>query len=205
MRRAAAGLACCALACSSPPPPPADAGGGYVGAFAFTATLVPPGVDAGIAGLPETSCPIDLDAGFGPTPGSLTFYAYLSENADAGVVWWQILGGPVQQGSLRGGAFAVAVASCAPIVGCGCVSSVEEQVELAQVLPDGGIPATLIVPVLSLQGWIDDRLSSEAGACLDAGTQGVACADDAGPGCGIGGGACDLVYTVAGVPGLPGS
>ncbi|MHB8419215.1 MAG: hypothetical protein ACYDCL_14155 [Myxococcales bacterium] len=201
--RAAAAAGLLALAgCTSPPPPP-TLPGSFVGAFQLTATLVPPGEDAG---LPQTTCPLDLDAGFSAPPSSLTVYAYLSEAADAGGIEWQILGGPAEPGTLTGGAFSVQVESCAPITGCGCVAAVAEQVVLSQRLPDGGPAPALSVPVLSLTGWIEDTLSTAAAGCLDAGTGQQACSEDAGPGCGLGaGGSCSVVYQVVGVPGLPGS
>ncbi len=202
MSRGSIVLLAAVAACTSPPPPPAVPGS-FVGAFQFTATLVAP--DAGPAGLPATTCPIDLDAGFQAPPASVTFYAYLGQQVDAGAVYWQILGGPVATGTETDGALAVDVQSCAPVTGCGCVASVTEHVAFAQTWPDGGVAPVLSVPVLQLSGWIDDAFSVQAAACIDAGTGLQLCTQDEGPGCGLGpDGSCDLVYTLVGVPGLPG-
>ncbi|HUB08684.1 MAG TPA: hypothetical protein VMB50_16880 [Myxococcales bacterium] len=201
MRRTAALVVGMMLAACTNSPAPPSLPGTLLGAFQFTATLVP---ENG-SGL-QTTCQFDPDAGFTAPPSTLTFYAYVSEAPGAGGIYWEILGGPYEDGGLTKGTLTVNVTSCAPITGCGCVASVTEQIVLAQVLDGGALAPQLAAPILQLTGWIDDTLSSEASACLDAGLGQLACLADAGPGCGLGAdGTCDIVYTVVGVPGLPGS
>jgi hypothetical protein len=212
-REAIALLACFPwLACTAPAPPP-NLPGTLIGPFAFSGSLLLPGQDAGM-NIPETTCVVVPDGGSLNPSATLSFYAYVSEALDAGDVWWQLISngsifssecpgcGPLQRGSLDGGGFTIPISSCAPLASCGCVGAVDETVTVWQSLPDGGIPGSLLTPVLSFSGWIDDYLAAAAGAaCLDGGgAQSSVCLPDAGLGCGIN---CDLVYTLSAVPGAP--
>ncbi len=203
-----------ALACTVPAPAP-NLPGTFIGSFAFSGSLLPLGQVAAGANVPETTCLVGLDGGLLTPTESLSFFAYLSEDPDAGTVWWQLISngtflstqcpecGPIQSGVLgRWDLTLGPVTSCAPASSCNCVGSVDETVVLWQTLSDGGATGSLLLPVVSLSGWIDDRLGAVASAaCVDGGgTQSNVCSEDAGLGCGLD---CDLVYTLTAVPGSP--
>jgi hypothetical protein len=208
-------LACgLAFACTVPAPAP-NLPGKFVGSFAFSGALLAAGQVGGGANFPETTCLVNLDGGLLNPTQTLSFFAYLSEDPDAGRVWWQLVSngtpfssqcpecGPIETGALGPWSLTLGpVSSCVPASGCSCVGSVDETVILWQTLSDGGATGSLLTPVLSLSGWIDDRLNAVASAdCQDAGGTGSnVCSADAGLGCGLD---CDLVYTLTAVPGEP--
>jgi hypothetical protein len=205
-------LSCGLLACTiSAPAPTPQLPGSFVGAFAFTGALLLPGQVAPSVDTPQTTCLITTDGGLLNPTATLTFYAYLGEDPDAGAVYWQLVSngiffssqcpgcGPIQPGVLGPWGFSVESSSCAPVASCGCVGGVNEKLAVWQTLPDGGVANGLVTPVSSLAGWIDDRLEAAAPEdCLDGGAS--ACSVDAGLACGLN---CDLVYTLTAVSGAP--
>lgn len=204
----AAGLLGCSLSAPAPTP---QLPGSLVGAFAFQGALLLPGQVAPGVDTPVTSCLVTPDGGLLNPTQTLSFYAYLSEDVDAGAVYWQLVSngiffssqcpacGPVETGTLGPWGFQVDTASCAPVASCGCVGAVNETLALWQILPDGGVDRGLQTPVLSLAGWIDDRLDAAAPpGCLDGGA--AACSVAEGLACGLN---CDLVYTLTAIPGSP--
>ena len=215
LRETVALLACgLSIACTVPAPAP-NLPGTFVGSFAFSGTLLATGQVAGGANIPDTTCIVNVDGGLLTPSETLSFYAYLSEDADAGNVWWQLVNngtpfssqcpecGPIQSGVLGPWSLTLGpVSSCVPASGCNCVGSVDETVILWQTFSDGGANGDLVLPVVSFAGWIDDRLGAVASAaCADAGgEQSGVCSEDAGLGCGLD---CDLVYTLTAVPGAP--
>ena len=216
--------------------------GSFVGSFSVNGTLLPTGVTA--PGVPVTTtcqvvvcCPLadggqacgpDVQVGascttsgngdgggFAPTP-TVAFYGYLSQDVDGGVAYWEIQGGPLQDGGLVGASFQVSLQSSAPLQGCGCVAGLVETTLLAQALADGGTGTVFgspygsfdrgpdggpdggpdTAPVPALRGWLDDRLVPDP-------SQQPVCPADAGmdSGCVLD---CDLVYVLTAVPGQPG-
>ncbi|MHB1845301.1 MAG: hypothetical protein ACYCWW_10765 [Deltaproteobacteria bacterium] len=178
------------LGCA-PPPPPVDLPGTLIGSFAFTGTLLSEGADAGL-GMPTTTC--DLDGGAVVAAPTLFFYAGLSVGPKPGAVWWELEGATAQPGVALDGGFSVAIQSTAPLSSCGCTAALTETIAGSWPASDGGGGGGPKVPVLSLTGWLDDRLDPEP---ADTG----GCAADAGPSCTVG---CDVVYALTAVPGQPG-
>jgi hypothetical protein len=178
--------------------------GQLIGSFAFTGTLI--GSDGGPNGEPATTCL--LDGGPIVVTSTITFWAYLSQDPAAGVIWWDLYRGTgIIDGGLVGSTFTLAVPSSTPeLSGCGlpatgtppaptnCVGKILESVQGWQTLPDGTRPdGGFNLPVLQLAGWLDDRLDPDL-------SRTPVCSADAGYGCGL---ACDLVYGFTGVPGTP--
>lgn len=196
---AALGLALLIAGCPPNPPPPRPPGT-FLGSFSFTGQLVLAGQDGGDPQLPATTC--ELDGGPVTPVSSLAFYASLSEEVDAGTIGWQIDGALPQIGTLAGASFRVVTRSPAPMPNCGCVAEVTETIVGSQLTKDGGaLDGAFSVPILTLAGWIDDRLSADPSVDLSqAQNEGPACLPDAGAGCALG---CDLVYVLTGVPGQP--
>lgn len=191
----ALGLASC------PPTPPPEPPGNFLGSFLFTGQLLAAGEDGGTPGSPWTTCALDG----GPlTPAiSLSFYASLSSDPDGGLVSWQLEGGLPESGVLEGAGFQVVIQSAAPVPGCGCVGAVAETIAAHQLTLDGGsVDGGFVRPIVTLTGWLDDRLTAASNVDLSAVSgEGAACLPDAGGGCALG---CDLVYSLTGVPGQPG-
>jgi len=183
-------------ACPNTPPPQPTMPGQLIGSFAFTGILVPPEGDGD--GGTGTTCPID-GGPFVILP-TITFWAYLSQDADAGVIWWDLnKGSGLVDGGLAGSTFWLAVPSSTPELGAclspdgaACVGSILESIQGWQVLPgeiqpEGGFE----LPVTTVHGRLDDRLDPDP---LRPGI----CSEDEGLGCGLG---CDIVYDFVGVPG----
>jgi hypothetical protein len=179
-------------ACPNQPRARPSMPGEFLGSFAFTGTLVGPEGSPG--GGPGTTCL--LDGGPIAAASSISFYAFLSQEPDSGVIWWFLNGGSgVVDGGLAGSLFWLSVSSSTPpLAGCGCVGSILEKIQGSQVVPGGMNPeGGLDLPVLQLSGRLDDHLAPDP-------TQSPVCSEDAGLGCGL---ECDLVYALTAVPGQP--
>jgi hypothetical protein len=193
-RRSLALLALVLAACPNTPPPQPSMPGQLIGSFAFTGVLVPPEGDAD--GGSGTTCP--LDGGPLIVSPTITFWAYLSQDVEAGVIWWDLnRGSGLVDGGLDGSTFWIAVPSSTPTLGActscvdnscqSCVGTILESIQGWQTpSPEGGFE----LPVLRLVGRLDDRLAPDP--------LNPACSADQGLGCGL---ECDLVYDFVGVPG----
>jgi hypothetical protein len=157
------------------------------GSYLFTGQLV---VDPAA---PQTTTCL-LDGGVIFWPSVIHFSAQVSWLPDAGKIFWQIQNGPLVPGSFSGATISATTIAAAPVSGCGCTGTVTETVTLTQVGGDGGTEASMLsYPVVGWAGDVVDQLQPSFPGF-------VVCEPDAGAGCGLN---CQLVYAVAGTPGLP--